>query len=311
MNTANCSSRPFSFSLARRRVLLGALGTVVTARSASAGLKGSAEAIRVVRRGAGRDVIFLPGLGASGEVWAASAGALGDRVRSHVVHFAGFAGEPPKPVPVNVFLQSRASAVVAYLVQQRLARPLLVAHSGAAAMAMMLVLEQPSLLEGVMLVDGLPFPAALELGPTADRQQAAEKAERDFQVQRSMRSGEYAAYRHQEASNSTISSSNAYRVAQWAIRSDREQLMQADREPGALDLRERLAGLQPAVTVVYADQTSLGAPPGWMKKVYQGQYAGLARPPTLVEISDARHFLMLDQPQSFVAALLRFVGVGG
>jgi pimeloyl-[acyl-carrier protein] methyl ester esterase len=95
-----------------------------------------------------------------------------------------------------------------------------------------------------------------------------------------------------------------------AIRSDREQLMQADRELGALDLRERLAGLQPAVTVVYADQTSLGAPPGWMKKVYQGQYASLARPPTLVEIADARHFLMLDQPQSFVAALLRFVGVG-
>jgi pimeloyl-ACP methyl ester carboxylesterase len=34
------------------------------------------------------------------------------------------------------------------------------------------------------------------------------------------------------------------------------------------------------------------------------------QPPTFVEVADARHFLMLDQPQSFVAALQRFAGVG-
>jgi pimeloyl-ACP methyl ester carboxylesterase len=124
--------------------LLGALGTVLTMRPALAGVRGRAEAIRVVHRGAGRDVVFLPGLGASGDVWAASAGTLGARVRSHIVHFAGFAGEPAKPISHNGFLRSRASAVAGYLVQQRLARPLLVAHSGAAAMAMMLALDQPA-----------------------------------------------------------------------------------------------------------------------------------------------------------------------
>jgi pimeloyl-[acyl-carrier protein] methyl ester esterase len=86
--------------------------------------------------------------------------------------------------------------------------------------------------------------------------------------------------------------------------------MKADRELSALDLRERLAGLQTALTVVYADQASLGAPPGWMKQVYQAQYASAALPPTWVEIANARHFLMLDQPQAFVAALQRFVGAG-
>jgi pimeloyl-ACP methyl ester carboxylesterase len=29
-----------------------------------------------------------------------------------------------------------------------------------------------------------------------------------------------------------------------------------------------------------------------------------------VEVADARHFLMLDQPQAFAAALRRFVEVG-
>jgi pimeloyl-[acyl-carrier protein] methyl ester esterase len=291
-------------------MVLGALGTVLTTRLALAGVKGHAEAIRVVRRGGGRDVVFLPGLGASGDVWAASAGTLGARVRSHIVHFAGFAGEPAKPISHDGFLRSRASAVADYLVRQRLSRPLLVAHSGAAAMAVMLVLEQPSLLGGLMLVDGLPFPAALELGAAANRLQAAEKAERDCQTQRGMRYAEYAAYRHQEAINSTVSASNAYRVAEWAIRSDREQLMQADSELGALDLRERLAGLQTALIVVYADQASLGAPPGRMKQVYQSQYAGVGQPPTFVEVADARHFLMLDQPQAFVVALQHFAGVG-
>jgi pimeloyl-ACP methyl ester carboxylesterase len=161
-----------------------------------------------------------------------------------------------------------------------------------------------------MLVDGLPFPGSLELGATANRLQAAEKAEVNYQTQRSMRYAEYAAYRNQEAISSTVSASDAYRVAEWAIRSDREQLMQADRELGALDLRERMAGLQTALTVVYADQASLGAPPGWMKQVYQGQYAGVVQPPMFVEVADARHFLMLDQPQPFAAALQRFAGVG-
>jgi pimeloyl-[acyl-carrier protein] methyl ester esterase len=302
-------SHPCTTSRARRHVLLCALGTVLTTRPALAGLKAHAEAIRVVRRGVGRHVVFLPGLGASGDVWAASVSTLGARVCSHIVHFAGFAGEPAKPISQHGFLRSRASAVADYLMHQRLSRPLLVAHSGAAAMAMMLALEQPSSLEGLMLVDGLPFPAALELGAAANRLQAAEKAELDYQTQRSMLYGEYAAYRHREATNSTVSASDAYRVAEWAIRSDREQLMQADRELGALDLRERMAGLQTALTVVYADQASLGAPPGWMKQVYQGQYASVPQPPTLVEVADARHFLMLDQPQSFVAALQRFAGV--
>jgi pimeloyl-[acyl-carrier protein] methyl ester esterase len=305
------NTQPRTISGARRHLLLGAVGTALSVHPALARIKVRDEAIRVVRRGAGRDVIFLPGLGASGDVWAASAAAVQAGVRSHIVYFAGFAGEPATSVPRDGFLRSRASAVAQYIAQQRLVRPLLVAHSGAVAMAIMLALEQPSLLEGMMLVDGLPFPAALELGPTGNRQQAAEKAERDFQTQRSMRGAEYVAYRRQEASNSAISTDHVHRVAQWAIRSDRASLMQADRELGGLDLRDSLEGLQMPLTIVYADQASLGAPPGWMKQVYQGQYVSLKRSPILVEIADAQHFLMLDQPRRFLAALLRFVGVVG
>jgi pimeloyl-ACP methyl ester carboxylesterase len=304
------NKQPSTISGAKRHLLLGALGAVLSAHPALARIKGQDEAIRVVRRGAGRDVIFLPGLGASGDVWAASAAAVQAGVRSHIVYFAGFAGEPATPVSRDGFLRSRASAVAGYIAQQRLVRPLLIAHSGAVAMAVMLALEQPSLLEGIMLVDGLPFSAALELGPTANRQQVVDKASLDFQTQRGMRPAEYAAYRHQEASNSVVSAEHAHRVAEWAIRSDRELLMQADRELGALDLRDSLAGLQTALRVVHADQASLGAPPGWMKQVYQGQYASAARPATFLEIASARHFLMLDQPHAFMATLLRFVELG-
>jgi pimeloyl-ACP methyl ester carboxylesterase len=304
------NKQPSTISGARRHLLLGALGTVLSAHPALARIKGHDEAIRVVRRGAGLDVIFLPGLGASGDVWAAIVATVQAGVRSHIVYFAGFAGEPATPVPRDGFLRSRASAVAHYIVQQRLVRPLLVAHSGAVAMAIMLALEQPSLIQGMMLVDGLPFPAALESGPTSNRQQAAENAEHDFQTQRSMLPAEYAAYRHQEAVSSVVSSQHAHRLAEWAIRSDRELLMQADRELGALDLRDSLSGLQTALTIVYADQASRGAPPGWMKRVYQGQYASAARPSTFLEIASARHFLMLDQPHAFTATLLRFVELG-
>lgn len=292
----------------QRRRLIGALAASPWSGRVRAADAGWEQCFRVVRRGTGRDAIFLPGLGTSGDVWSGSTSALGAKVRAHVVHFAGFAGEPVRRDAKDGFMRSRAVAVGDYIARQGLQQPLLIAHSGAAAMALMLALDRPHSVGGVMVVDGLPFPAELELGAAATPQVARQKADETFEAHRRLPRVQYAAYRDEEARNACLASEDARRVAEWAIRSDRRVLMQADRELNAIDLRERLGALTTPLTVVHADQASLGAPAGWMKRIYMEQYGRVVPTPTRVEIADARHFLMLDRPQAFAAALHRFVG---
>ena len=45
-------------------------------------------------RGQGPDVIFIPGLGSTRDVWAAQAEALASTHRLHLVQINGFAGQP-------------------------------------------------------------------------------------------------------------------------------------------------------------------------------------------------------------------------
>lgn len=285
--------------------LLAMLPIPIQAAELSA--RGQSRLIRVEQTGAGRDVIFVAGFGASAEVWAGCLTALSGRVKAHLVHVAGFAEEPSAVIQVPSFISSRASAIAHYVARRKLMRPLLVAHSGAAAMAMSMALNHPHLLAGLMVVDGLPFPAELELGADATTEQAAARATQIFEAQQRMTRSAYAAARASEARDSVVADEHAQRVAQWAIRSDRALLMQADRELSSLDLRARTSALATPLAIAFADQASAGAPPGWMKRIYESQYAKVQAPKQLIEIASARHFLMLDQPQAFAAALRWFV----
>lgn len=301
-------SKPTKISLQRRAICqAGILALLpIPMQAAELPAHGLSRLIRVERVGAGREVVFVAGFGASADVWSGCKTALGRNTRVHLVHVAGFAEEPATAIRVPGFISGLGTAIANYIARRRLVRPLLVVHSGAAAVAMSMALDHPSLLAGMMVVDGLPFPAELELGADATVEQAITRATQTYEAQRRMARVDYAAERASEARDSVVADEDAQRVAQWAIRSDRALLMQADRELSSLDLRDRISVLATPLTVVFADQASSGAPPGWMNRIYERQYARMQSPRQMVEIASARHFLMLDQPQAFATALRQF-----
>jgi pimeloyl-ACP methyl ester carboxylesterase len=72
------------------------------------------------------------------------------------------------------------------------------------------------------------------------------------------------------------------------------------------DLRPGLASVGTPVTVVYARDDAMGMGAGFVQPMYEGNYAALPDK-TLVVVDGALHFVMLDQPDAFAAAVERFL----
>ncbi len=81
--------------------LLAAIGASLSLSSTlatpSQAVPAPGERISVQVEGAGPDVILIPGLASSREVWAGLATTLRQQYRLHLVQVAGFAGSPAVP----------------------------------------------------------------------------------------------------------------------------------------------------------------------------------------------------------------------
>ena len=81
----------------------------------------------VVVEGDGPDIIFIPGLSSTREVWSASAERLKKTHRVHLVQVRGF-GEPAGPNATGPVLQPLVDDLAAYVRANRLTRPAIVGH---------------------------------------------------------------------------------------------------------------------------------------------------------------------------------------
>ena len=121
--------------------------------------------------GAGRAVIFIPGLASPASVWDGTVAHLGGAVQAHVLTLAGFAGQPPIGAP---FLQQVHDQIATYITANHLDHPVIVGHSLGGMMALWLGETVPQL-GGVVDVDGFPFFAAV-LDPSATSDKAMTRA---------------------------------------------------------------------------------------------------------------------------------------
>ena len=71
-------------------------------------------------------------------------------------------------------------------------------------------------------------------------------------------------------------------------------------------MRAGLPKVTTPITLLHGDYSTMGVPAGTMDKMYKAAYA-TAPSVTIVEIGPSRHFIMLDQPAKFDAALDLFL----
>jgi pimeloyl-ACP methyl ester carboxylesterase len=233
--------------------------------------------------GAGRDVVFVHGLAASPECWD-EATRLVSGVRAHTIHMRGFGGLAPSGFrsPMN-FLKPMADALAGYIRTLRVGPVPVVGHSMGGLASLMLARDHADVVDRTMVVDVPAFFSVL-ITPFANATSMAPLAQHS---------------RRTYAEKSRAQHQDDIRRASAKLVTGQDQL---EAEVMVTDLRGDLRRIQSPVDVVYAwDKVSPASKMG-LDQVYAAAYSGLAQG-RLHRIDDARHYVMLDQPDAFYGAV--------
>jgi len=249
--------------------------------------------------GAGRPVIFIPGLTCDGHVWDATLAHLGGKVQAHVLSLAGFAGKPPIAEPL---LPKVRDELVEYIRQNHLEHPIVVGHSLGGFMTFWVAETAPELVAGGVAVDGAPFlPALMDPNATVASMAANAKTMTD-----QMRSPEQfqAGVRAFMGGMITDPSKHAALVDASA-KSDPKTSADAMYLMFQTDLRGDLGKITAPIVAIVADGNGT-IPRAALEASWHAQ---IDKVPAheLVVIEHSKHFVMQDQPEAFYAALDAFL----
>ena len=212
---------------------------------------------------------------------------------------AGFAGPPAIAPPM---LDQVRSELAAYLRAHHLVRPVIIGHSLGGFVALWLAATEPALVGGVVVVDAVPFLPAL-MQPGATLAQVRPQAEAMRTMLSALAPAQFAAQNRQSLAMMITDPRNVDAVAAHSQRSDPKAVAEAMYEVMTTDLRP-LVGRVRAPTLVLA--AGAGQPAAEVRTAYDAQYRDLVGH-TLVVVDKARHFIMLDEPQRFFAAVDAFL----
>jgi pimeloyl-ACP methyl ester carboxylesterase len=280
------------------------LAAVLALQISTASAQSESNRVTVTVRGKGPDVVLIPGLATSSAVWDATAKKFEDRYRLHVVQVAGFAGSPASANASGAVLQPTTDAIALYINTNHLKSPKVIGHSLGGLMGMMLAIQHPDALSKLMIVDSLPFFGALRGAKDVSAIKPQAAMIRDFTI-----SGSQDAYAQAEKQflPTLVKSAEGLKLAvTWAVASDKSVVARAMYDGMTTDLRPELNKIKIQVTMLYPWDKQSGFPREATDRVYHENFAALPDA-KLVCIDDSFHFIMLDQPEKFAAAVDAFL----
>lgn len=247
--------------------------------------------------GSGPDVILIPGLASSREVWRPLATRLSATNRVHLVQMAGFAGEPWSHGD-GPFVAPEVEELARYIAEAGLDRPAIIGHSMGGLSGLLLAQSHPEAVGRLMIVDALPFFSAL-YGPTATVETARPFAE---QARAGMIANTDPATRRAQgeatAAGMTRNPEMRTQIVEWTVASDVRAVASAMADVMTTDARPGLAAMTTPVTALYATDADGGPPPAMAQALWEREYAALPGV-TLIRVNASRHFIMADQPERF------------
>lgn len=256
--------------------------------------------------GKGSPVILIPGLSSPRAVWDGVAPELARTHTVYLVQVNGFGGDAPGANLGEGLLPAMVAELHKLIVERKIAGAAVVGHSMGGLLALMLAKAHPGDLGKALIVDALPFVgSAFFPGSTVDsvKTQAA--------AMRAQMAGLYGKPLP-EAVGQAIARQNALKpasqaqVAAWMTRADMRVSAQSMYEDLQTDLRPDLAKIATPITVLVPWTAARGGE-GPVVDLYKQEYAGAPKV-TVQGVGDSGHFIMLDQPEAFRAALTAWLG---
>ena len=255
-------------------------------------------------RGNGPDVLLIPGLASSGAVWDATVHHLENHFRLHIIQVAGFAGSPDGPNAQGAVIQPTADAIDAYLKTNHLKSPKIIGHSMGGLVGMMLAIQHLEDVDRLMIVDSLPFFSVLLGATDATNAASSAAAMRDSILTESQET--YAAGEKQFLPAMVKSPEGLKLATGWAVASDKSVVARAMYEDMTTDLRPELHAIKAPVTLLYPWDPQSGYPREATDKLYQDNFSALPGVKTIC-VENSFHFIMLDQPDKFLAQVDAFL----
>ena len=293
----------------RRGILIGALLALAACATApetpQAGF--TSEHISVVTRGSGRDVILIPGLSSSRDIWNTTADALDDTYRVHLIQLNGFAGAPVGANADGEVSAPAAEEIARYIRENNLDHPAVIGHSMGGTIGMMLAARHPDAVGKLMVVDMFPFMGAMFGGPGATPDSVRPIAD---QIRAGMRMAPQGVVSDQtRATINTMVRTEAARpeIIEHARQSTVGVTANAFHELIVTDLRPELPNIRAPFTVLYVIPPQAPVTPEQYDGFMRASYASV---PTarIVKIEESYHFIMIDQFDRFMGEVNTFLG---
>lgn len=259
---------------------------------------------QVIVYGQGPDIILIPGLGCSGEVWKTTVGQIEKTNTCHVVTLAGFAGVPAVS---GDFLAPRRDALVAYIRKNCKTKPIVIGHSLGGFLGLMIASEYPDVIGKLIVVDAVPFLPALA-NPAATVELAKPQAAMMERMLLNQDAVNFAQSQYATIRTMVSDSTQSRTVAEWSIASDRTSLTAAMREMMTTDYRKNISTIRVPTLVLgsWGGYKVFGMTSDMVLGLFQQNYAAL--PSVTIHMAPtARHFIMLDEPTWFFSEVHSFL----
>jgi pimeloyl-ACP methyl ester carboxylesterase len=253
----------------------------------------------VATGGSGPDVILIPGLASSRDVYKDEIARLIPHYHLYVVQIYGFAGYKSGPNATGPLLQPITDELAQYIEANHLQQPAVIGHSMGGLLGLMLASQHPADVGKLMVVDALPFYFLL-----GDAKATVEFHKPEaIQARTEMLNESADTFLHSEnvlVRGLVSSPENQKLILFWLANSDRKVLATAAYEDMVTDVRLDLPKITAPVTVLYAggDKDT--------EKLYTAAYAGTPHL-KLIPVEGSQHFIMLDQPKKFDDAVQAFL----
>lgn len=271
------------------------LHTIATAGVMAAALwTGSAAAdIHIAEKGEGPALVFIPGLNSGSETFTETCEAFAASHRCLLLGLPGFAGQPPVDVSTG-FLAPMRDEVIALLRANGVHEATLVGHSLGGDLAMLIALDAPELASRLVLIDSLPFYAAIQ-NPAATAETMQQVATMMRAQMNAQSDEQYKQAPVMSTAGMTRSPERHAQLNEWTLASDRATTTAAMVDMLTTDLRAAIAGIEEPILVLgsWAAYALYGSTLESTRDIFRAQYA--AAPNVDVRMSEAGyHFLTWD-----------------
>lgn len=242
-----------------------------------------------------KNIVFIPGLSCSGDVWNETLARYEKDYTCYVLTFHGFAGVAPDD---TASFKGWENAVAGFIKEKKIEKPIIIGHSIGGGMALLLAADYPELVSKIIVVDALPCLAAIQnpnfvSNPHPDCSPFIKR----FQ---SMTDEQFYKMQQQNMSSMMTDTVHLKEVIQWSVQSDRKTMAEIYCQFLNLDMRQTISSVQCASLIL------LEAPFKGMSDAVAAQFKNI-KDAQLVYATKGLHFIMYDDTAWYFEQLDKFL----